>query len=150
MKIPATVRRARLAQLIAERYKSQADFVTKTGENQGEVSALLKSKSFGEKKARTIEAKCGLPVGWLDVDAGAPGAADAPEESHTGGERGEVATQNAGGQDLQRALLDQTKLLLLYWSVDDIGRRNILSAATNEVTSIEAIANSIKSARHQA
>jgi len=61
------IRRARLAQLIAERYDSQADFVAKTGENQGEVSALLKNKSFGEKKARKIEAECGLVRGWLDM-----------------------------------------------------------------------------------
>ena len=61
------IRRARLAQLIRERYESQADFVAKTGANQGEVSALLKNKSFGEKKARKIEADCGLPAGWLDV-----------------------------------------------------------------------------------
>lgn len=60
-------RRARLAQLIRERYESQADFVAKTGINQGEVSALLKNKSFGEKKARKIEADCGLPTGWLDA-----------------------------------------------------------------------------------
>lgn len=59
-------RRARLAQLIAERYESQADFVTQTGEAQSEISGLLKTKSFGEKKARKIEDKCGLPPGWLD------------------------------------------------------------------------------------
>lgn len=58
-------RRARLAQLI-EQYGSQAEFVRKTGENQGEISALLKTKSFGEKKARKLEEKVGLPAGWLD------------------------------------------------------------------------------------
>ncbi len=30
---------------------------------------MLKSKSFGEKKARKIEADCGLPLGWLDIPA---------------------------------------------------------------------------------
>jgi phage repressor protein C with HTH and peptisase S24 domain len=63
------IRRARLAQLIRERYESQADFVSKTGYNQGEVSALLKNKSFGEKKARKIETDCGLPAGWLDTSS---------------------------------------------------------------------------------
>lgn len=63
------IRRARLAQLIRDRYESQADFVSKTGYNQGEVSALLKNKSFGEKKARKIEADCGLPPGWLDTSS---------------------------------------------------------------------------------
>jgi len=60
-------RRARLRRLIKERYKSQADFVQITGENQGEVSGLLSTKSFGEKKARKLESKCGLPAGWFDV-----------------------------------------------------------------------------------
>lgn len=62
-------RRVRLTRLINERYESQADFVAKTGENQGEISALQKEngKSFGEKKARKIEEKCSLPNGWLDI-----------------------------------------------------------------------------------
>jgi phage repressor protein C with HTH and peptisase S24 domain len=63
-----TIRRARLAQLIKDHYDgSQARFVEVTGENQGEVSALLRDKSFGEKKARKIELKCKLPHGWLDL-----------------------------------------------------------------------------------
>jgi phage repressor protein C with HTH and peptisase S24 domain len=62
-----SIRRLRLAQLISENYGSQAKFIDSTGENQGEVSALLKSKSFGEKKARKIEMKAGLPAGWLDT-----------------------------------------------------------------------------------
>jgi hypothetical protein len=63
-----SIRRARLAQLITEKYHgSQAAFVDATNANQGEVSALLKNKSFGEKKARKIEADCGAPVGWLDT-----------------------------------------------------------------------------------
>jgi len=66
------IRRARLAQLIREQFESQADFVSKTGANQGEVSALLRNKSFGEKKARKIETDCGLPVGWLDTPAEPP------------------------------------------------------------------------------
>lgn len=62
-------RRKRLAQLIDEQYGgSQAKFIEETNENQGEVSALLKSKSFGEKKARKLEEKCGLPKHWLDGD----------------------------------------------------------------------------------
>lgn len=61
------IRRMRLAELIKENYRgSQSRFVDETGENQGEVSALLKNKSFGEKKARKLEEKCGLPAGWLD------------------------------------------------------------------------------------
>jgi len=63
------IRRARLAQLIRERYDgSQARFVDETGENQGEVSGLLRAKSFGERKARKLEAKCQVPTGWLDIE----------------------------------------------------------------------------------
>jgi len=62
------IRRSKLAQLIRDRFGgSQAKFVEITGENQGEVSALLRDKSFGEKKARKIEGKCGLASGWLDT-----------------------------------------------------------------------------------
>lgn len=66
-----SIRRARLAQLIRDRFDgSQAKFVDTTGENQGEVSALLRDKSFGEKKARKIESKCSLSHGWLDMIEG--------------------------------------------------------------------------------
>lgn len=62
------LRRRNLAELISSRYESQADFVQKTEQSQSEVSGLLKAKSFGEKKARTIETSCGLPPLWLDTD----------------------------------------------------------------------------------
>lgn len=61
-----SIRRQKLAQLISLKYGTQANFVNLTGENQGEVSALLRNKSFGEKKARKIEMEAGLPPGWLD------------------------------------------------------------------------------------
>lgn len=62
-----SIRRSRLAELISQKYGgSQAKFIEQTGENQGEVSGLLRSKSFGEKKARKLEEKCSLPKGWLD------------------------------------------------------------------------------------
>ena len=61
------IRRARLAKLIKENFDgSQSKFVDATGENQGEISGLLHSKSFGEKKARKIERLCNMPIGWLD------------------------------------------------------------------------------------
>lgn len=62
-----SIRRSRLAELISQKYEgSQAKFIEQTGENQGEISALLRTKSFGEKKARKLEQKCNLPAGWLD------------------------------------------------------------------------------------
>ena len=34
--------------------------------NQGELSGLLKNKSFGEKKARSLEVKAGMPARYLN------------------------------------------------------------------------------------
>ena len=45
---------------------SQAAFIEATGINQGELSGLLRTKSFGEKKARALEKQSGMPVSWLD------------------------------------------------------------------------------------
>ncbi|WP_165008021.1 bifunctional 3,4-dihydroxy-2-butanone-4-phosphate synthase/GTP cyclohydrolase II [Neisseria yangbaofengii] len=45
----------------------QARLVEATGINQGELSALLKNKSFGEKKARKIEHDAAMPEMWLDT-----------------------------------------------------------------------------------
>jgi hypothetical protein len=60
------IRRARLALLIKNEYGTQAKFIEATGENQSEISGLLRSKSFGERKARKLEEKCRLPRGWFD------------------------------------------------------------------------------------
>ncbi|WP_028534208.1 S24 family peptidase [Paludibacterium yongneupense] len=60
-------RRARLREWIDLKCDgSQARFVSLTGINQGELSGLLKSKSFGEKKARALEAQAGMPRMFLD------------------------------------------------------------------------------------
>ena len=74
-------RRARLRQWIDQHCAgSQAQFVAKTGINQGELSGLLRAKSFGEKKARTLEAQAGMPVGWLDQLESEDGAGVSAEE----------------------------------------------------------------------
>lgn len=60
-------RRRNLSSLIESSYKNQADFIRKTGMNQGELSALLNGKkTFGEEKARKIEVIAELPPMWLD------------------------------------------------------------------------------------
>lgn len=62
------LRRARLQQWIDERYGgSQAEFIKAAGVNQGEISALLKNKSFGEKRATTLERAAGMPAGYLSA-----------------------------------------------------------------------------------
>lgn len=60
-------RRLKLALWIKERSESQARFIDETGINQGELSALLRDKSFGEKKARKIEEQAGMPNLYLDM-----------------------------------------------------------------------------------
>lgn len=63
-----SIRRARLREWIDLKCEgSQANFIALTGINQGELSGLLKSKSFGEKKARALEAVAGMPVRYLDT-----------------------------------------------------------------------------------
>lgn len=60
-------RRARLRQWIDEKFSgSQAAFVSTHKLNQGEVSALLKDKSFGSVKARNLEAQTGMPERYLE------------------------------------------------------------------------------------
>ncbi|MCF7530143.1 bifunctional 3,4-dihydroxy-2-butanone-4-phosphate synthase/GTP cyclohydrolase II [Neisseria lisongii] len=61
------LRRCNLRQWIDRHYAGQQSrFVEAIAINQGELSALLKNKSFGEKKARKIEAAAGMPPMWLD------------------------------------------------------------------------------------
>lgn len=63
-------RRRRLKQWIDENHGgSQASFVLATGINQGELSLLLKDKSFGEKKAAAIEASARMPPGYLSDES---------------------------------------------------------------------------------
>lgn len=64
-------RRARLRQWIDENFGGvQAAFVARHSLNQGEISALLKDKSFGSVKARNLEAKTGMPERYLDARDG--------------------------------------------------------------------------------
>ena len=62
------LRRANLRQWIDERCGGrQALFAQTVAVNPGELSALLKNKSFGEKKARKIEQAAAMPAMWLDT-----------------------------------------------------------------------------------
>lgn len=65
-------RRRRLREWIDTHHRgSQAAFVMATTINQGELSGLLKDKSFGEKKAAAIEASANMPAGYLSgLDGG--------------------------------------------------------------------------------
>lgn len=71
-------RRERLRALIAKRFGGkQSRMVEDTGINAGELSGLLRTKHFGEKKARALEDQLGLPALWLDGEAKAPTADNA-------------------------------------------------------------------------
>lgn len=64
------IRRARLRQL-SEQFDSVKAFADALGEDLNYFSRLVKlqkngRKNLGEAKARRIEAKLGLPIGWLD------------------------------------------------------------------------------------
>ena len=63
------LRRRNLRQWIADKYGGQQTrFAEAIAINQGELSALLKNKSFGEKKARKIEQAAQMPAMWLDQE----------------------------------------------------------------------------------
>ena len=63
-------RRAQLKRWIDERHNgSQAAFVSAHKLNQGEISSLLKNKSFGSVKARNLEAQVGMPERFLELIA---------------------------------------------------------------------------------
>lgn len=65
------IRRRKLREWIDTHHAGvQASFVAKTEINQGELSGLLKNKSFGEKRARAIEKLAGMPPGYLDGEGG--------------------------------------------------------------------------------
>lgn len=67
-----SIRRERLRLWIATHHDgSQVAFIAHCAErghelNQGELSGLLKEKSFGEKKARKLELIANMPIGHLD------------------------------------------------------------------------------------
>ena len=63
----ADLRRRNLRQWIEKYYGGlQTRFAEAVCLNTGELSALLKNKSFGEKKARKIEQAANMPTMWLD------------------------------------------------------------------------------------
>ncbi|WP_197419620.1 hypothetical protein [Burkholderia sp. TSV86] len=65
--------RARLAELIRRHFDdTPAKFVRETGINQGELSGLLRNKSFGPIKARNLEGKAKLLPHSLEKDEGEP------------------------------------------------------------------------------
>lgn len=74
-------RRQRLREWIDTRYDgTDAKFIADTKINQGELSGLLRSKSFGEKRAATLEAQAKMPPGYLVNPLATPMAAPAQSQ----------------------------------------------------------------------
>lgn len=69
-------RRERLKTLIAKRFAGdRGAFLTKTRLSKGRLTQLLDpAETFGERAARALEKKIGLPPMWFDViDTALPG-----------------------------------------------------------------------------
>lgn len=65
-----STRRRRLVQLLATRYKGdRAQLILDSKLSKGRISQLLDEKQpFGERSARDLEQKLGLPDRWLDAE----------------------------------------------------------------------------------
>lgn len=95
-KAEAARRRARLAELILLHFEDkQKAFIDLTGINQGELSSLLKDKSFGSVKARGIEAAAHILKGSLDAEPGSP-FYEADAYHNPIGNQGEIKSQIVG------------------------------------------------------
>jgi len=129
-------RRSRLKLWIDTRCAgSQKQFIASTNDgekqiNQGELSGLLRSKSFGEKRARSLEKQAHMPAGFLDArsDASEKSALPATEPTPVYGpswpfhkvspERLMALRQHLGPQRFADAIDDMDELLestLIKW-----------------------------------
>jgi len=81
MKVPpalAEVRKRNLKKYIDEKFDgNRAAFARASGKNSNLIVLVLSNnpeivRSIGERLAREIEQKMGLPAGWMDLDSGAP------------------------------------------------------------------------------
>ncbi|MDH0093440.1 hypothetical protein N7373_18455 [Achromobacter mucicolens] len=60
------VRRDRLRAWISAHYPNTRAFCTAHGLNESEISQLLRTKSFGSRRARNLEAQTGMPLRFLE------------------------------------------------------------------------------------
>lgn len=118
----------------------QIDFVSATGINQGELSALLKNKPFGERKARKIEHSAGMPALWLDTDHRSPASAPQPTHRNTRPMSTPIATIPEILADLKAG-----KMVIITDAEDRENEGDLLMAA--QFVTPEAINFMIKHAR---
>jgi len=60
------VRRDRLRAWISAHYPNTRAFCLAHGLNESEISQLLRTKSFGSRRARNLEAQAGMPLRYLE------------------------------------------------------------------------------------
>lgn len=108
-------RRKRLQNWIDRHYGGvQSAFIAATGVNQGELSGLLRSKSFGEKRARRLEQQARMPNGYLDLfsatdDAVKPiSSFDATTAHHVTNQRQRVQVRGTAAMD-EQGFWDETR-----------------------------------------
>ena len=118
----------------------QIDFVSATGINQGELSALLKNKPFGERKARKIEHSAGMPALWLDTDHRSPVSTSQPTHRNTRPMSTPIATIPEILADLKAG-----KMVIITDAEDRENEGDLLMAA--QFVTPEAINFMIKHAR---
>ena len=118
----------------------QIDFVSATGINQGELSALLKNKPFGERKARKIEHSAGMPALWLDTDHSSPTSAPQSTQRNTRPMSTPIATIPEILADLKAG-----KMVIITDAEDRENEGDLLMAA--QFVTPEAINFMIKHAR---
>ncbi|SAI72973.1 Uncharacterised protein [Bordetella ansorpii] len=66
------VRRAKLKKWIFNHFPSITAFAKHYGLSQGEISSLLRDKSFGPRRARSLERALDLPPRYLESDDPTP------------------------------------------------------------------------------
>lgn len=65
-------RRTRLREWISGRFPTVSAFAAHYGLNQSDISALLRNKSFGSRRARALERKVGMPSRYLEMEESDP------------------------------------------------------------------------------
>lgn len=77
------VRRDQLRAWIQAHYPNTRAFCKAHSLNESEISQLLRTKSFGSRRARNLEAKVGMPLRYLEgLDAAASGLPSPARERH--------------------------------------------------------------------
>jgi hypothetical protein len=136
MKTPpalADTRRLNFKRLIQERYEgSIAAFSRATDKNPNLMALVLSNnptirRTMGERQAREIEAKMGLPERWLDVERGP----SSEEKYHTF----EIVEMNeVAGFAVEKLTYSVAALQRLIEPYGSLGALKLMRASTNEMT----------------